>query len=107
MATSTPSTDGEADLRLADADPEVTRSGSGDPFMVKFTMEGIDLLELQNVLRPRLAAVGVERISRLGMTMGSTVSRRFAGARCSTKLRPLSRTSTGCDKTRATTEGRR
>jgi hypothetical protein len=69
MATSTPSTDSQADLKLADADPEVTRSGSGDRFTVKFTMEGVDLLELQTILRPRLAAVGVERISRLGMTM--------------------------------------
>jgi len=32
-------------------------------------MEGADLLELQNVLRPRLAAVGVRGVTRVGMTM--------------------------------------
>ena len=32
-------------------------------------MEGVDLLELENVLRPRLAAVGVQRISRFGLTV--------------------------------------
>jgi hypothetical protein len=32
-------------------------------------MEGADLLELQNLLRPRLAAVGVRGITRVGMTM--------------------------------------
>ncbi len=69
MATITPSTEPQADLRLANKDPEVTRSGSGDRFTVKFTMEGVALLELQNVLEPRLAAVGVERISRFGMTI--------------------------------------
>ncbi len=69
MATSDPSMNGHRDLRLADRDPEVTNSGSGEGFTVKFTMEGVDLLELENVLRPRLAAVGVKRISRFGMTM--------------------------------------
>jgi hypothetical protein len=69
MATITPSTQGQADLKLATKDFEVTHSGSGNRFTVKFTMEGVDLLELQNVLRPRLAAVGVERINRFGMTM--------------------------------------
>ncbi len=69
MATVTPSTERQADLKLANKDPEVTHSGSGDRFTVKFTMEGVALLELQNVLTPRLAAVGVERISRFGMTM--------------------------------------
>ncbi len=69
VATITPSTEPQADLRLADTDPEVTHSGSGDRFTVKFTMEGVDLLEMQNVLAPRLAAVGVERISGFGMTM--------------------------------------
>ncbi len=69
MATITPSTEPQADLRLANKDPEVTHSGSGDRFTVKFTMEGVALLELQNVLEPRLAAVGVERISRFGMTI--------------------------------------
>jgi hypothetical protein len=69
MATINPSTNGHAELKLAARDPEVTQSGSGDRFTVKFTMEGVDLLELENVLRPRLAAVGVERLSRFGMTM--------------------------------------
>jgi hypothetical protein len=69
MAAIIPSTRRHVDLKLADMDPEVTRSGSGDRFTVTFTMEGVDLLELQNILRPRLAGVGVERISRLGMTM--------------------------------------
>jgi hypothetical protein len=69
MATITPSTERQADLKLADTDPAVTHSGSGDRFTVKFTMEGVDLQELQNVLTPRLAAVGVERISRFGMTI--------------------------------------
>ena len=68
MATIPPSTERQADLRLASKDPEVT-PGSGDRFTVKFTMEGVALRELQNVLAPRLAAVGVERISRFGMTM--------------------------------------
>ncbi len=69
MATTTSSSERHADLKLADADPEVTHSGSGDRFTVKFTIEGVDLLEVQNVLEPRLAGVGVERISRFGMTM--------------------------------------
>jgi len=47
----------------------VTPTSSGDRFSVQFTMEGVDLLELENVLRPRLAAVGVQRISRFGMTL--------------------------------------
>jgi hypothetical protein len=69
MATITPSTERQADLRLASKDPEVTHSGSGDRFTVTFTMEGVALRELQNVLGPRLAKMGVERISRFGMTM--------------------------------------
>lgn len=69
MATINPSRNGHAELKLAAKDPEVTHSGSGDRFTVKFTMEGVDLLELENVLKPRLAAVGVERISRFGMTI--------------------------------------
>ena len=69
MATIKPSTNGHAKLKLATKDPEVTHSGSGDRFTVKFTMEGVDLLELENVLKPRLAAVGVQRISRFGMTI--------------------------------------
>jgi hypothetical protein len=69
MATITPSTESQAELRLADKDPDITHSGAGDRFTVTFTMQGVDLLELQNLLAPRLAAVGVERIGRFGMTM--------------------------------------
>lgn len=69
MATIVTSTERRADLRLAGTDAEVRHSELGDRFSVKFTMEGVDLQELQNVLTPRLAAVGVERISRFGMTI--------------------------------------
>ena len=70
MAATHSSTKGNIpDLRLAASDPKVTPSSSGDRFSVQFTMEGVDLLELANVLRPRLAAVGVQRLSRFGMTM--------------------------------------
>ena len=69
MATINPSTGGQAELKLADKDAEVTHSGSSDRFTVKFTIEGIDLLELENVLTPRLPAVGVKQIRRFGMTM--------------------------------------
>ena len=49
------------DLKLADRDLEVTRSTSGsNRFNVKFTLTGINLLELQNVLALRLADVGAE-----------------------------------------------
>lgn len=58
------------ELRLADRDPDVTHSASGsDRFNVKFTLEGVDVLELQNMLTPRLAGAGVERMSRSGMTV--------------------------------------
>jgi hypothetical protein len=58
------------ELRLADTDPQITHSGSGsDRFNAKFTLVGVDLLELENVLKPRLAGVGVERVTRIGMTM--------------------------------------
>jgi hypothetical protein len=70
MATVNPSTNGHVELKLAAKDPEVTQSGTSDRFTVKFEMEGVDLLELQNVLTPRLTRVGVERISRFGMTIG-------------------------------------
>jgi hypothetical protein len=57
-------------LRLAAQDPEVEHSASGsNGFTVKFALEGTNLLELQDVLTPRLAGVGVERISRSGMTI--------------------------------------
>ena len=70
MAANAPSQeDRSVDLKLVDEDFDVTHSGSGDSFTVKFTMEGADLLELQNMLRPRLAAVGVRGITRVGMTM--------------------------------------
>jgi hypothetical protein len=70
MAANAPSQeDRSVDLKLVDEDFDVTHSGSGDSFTVKFSMEGADLLELQNLLRPRLAAVGVRGITRVGMTM--------------------------------------
>jgi hypothetical protein len=70
MAANAPSQeDRSVDLKLVDEDFDVTHSGSGESFTVKFAMEGADLLELQNMLRPRLAAVGVRGITRVGMTM--------------------------------------
>ena len=69
MATINPSTGGQAELKLADKDPEVRHSGSSDRFTVKFTIEGVDLRELENVLTPRLPAVGVKQSQRFGMTM--------------------------------------
>jgi hypothetical protein len=71
MATITPeSTAPDGGLRLADIDPEVEHYAPGsDRFVVKFTFKGTDLLELQNVLAPRLAGVGVGRSSRVGMTI--------------------------------------
>jgi hypothetical protein len=70
MAAIAPSKENRGlDLRLVDEDFDVTHSGSGNSFTVRFTMEGADLLELQNVLRPRLAAVGVRGVTRVGMTM--------------------------------------
>jgi hypothetical protein len=55
MATITPeSIAPDGGLRLADIDPEVEHYASGsDRFVVKFTLKGTDLLELQNVLAPR------------------------------------------------------
>src|SRR5215218_6799918 len=71
MATITPESgtrDGE--LRLADSDPEIKHSASNsDRFVVKFTLERVHLLELQEALEPRLAGIGVERIHRFGMTV--------------------------------------
>lgn len=71
MATITPDSaarDGE--LRLADRDPEIQHSASNaDRFVVKFTLEGVHLLELQEALEPRLAGIGVDRIKRFGMTV--------------------------------------
>jgi hypothetical protein len=58
----------DLDLKLGDEDFDVTHSGSGNRFTVRFTMEGADLLELQNLLRLRLAALRVQ-VTRVGMTM--------------------------------------
>jgi hypothetical protein len=71
MATITPeSTAPDGGLRLADIDPEVEHYAPGsDRFVVKFTFKGTDLLQLQNVLAPRLAGIGVGRSSRVGMTI--------------------------------------
>jgi hypothetical protein len=71
MATITPeSTAPDGGLRLADVDPEVEHYASAsDRFVVKFTFKGTDLLQLQNVLAPRLAGVGVGRSTRIGMTI--------------------------------------
>ena len=69
LAATSPVQNGHVELKLASTDPRVTQSGSSDRFTVEFTMEGIDLLELESVLRPRLEAVGVERISRFGMSI--------------------------------------
>lgn len=69
MAIINSTSNGRTELKLAAKDPEVTQSASSDRFTVKFTIEGVALLELENVLKSRLAAVGVERISRFGMTI--------------------------------------
>jgi hypothetical protein len=71
MATITPeSAAPDGGLRLADIDPEVEHYAPGsDRFVVKFTFKGTDLLQLQNVLAPRLAGIGVGRSSRIGMTI--------------------------------------
>jgi hypothetical protein len=71
MATMTPeSTAPDGGLRLADIDPEVEHYAAGsDRFVVKFTFKGTDLLQLQNVLAPRLAGIGVGRSTRVGMTI--------------------------------------
>jgi len=71
MATTSPdSATPSGQLRLAAKDPEVEHAASGsERFTVKFALEGTNLLELENALAPRLAGVGVERISRSGMTI--------------------------------------
>jgi hypothetical protein len=70
MATTAQNGTRYRELTLADKDPEVEHSGSkSDRFSVTFGVEGTNLLELQNMLTPRLAGVGVERISRSGLTM--------------------------------------
>jgi len=70
MAPRTPRssvTDGS--LMLVDGNPRVTHADSqeSDRFTVTFTLKGTDLLALENVLAPRLARIGVERITRVGM----------------------------------------
>ena len=54
MAAIIPSTKRQGDLKLVDTDPEVTPSGSGDRFTVRFTMKGVHPVDLQNVLSRRL-----------------------------------------------------
>lgn len=66
--TSSDSTNGYGRLRLVDRDPEV-EPGSGSRFNVKFAFEGTNLMEMQTALEPRLPAMGVERITRSGMTI--------------------------------------
>ena len=71
MATITPeATAPEGGLTLADSDPEVEHYAPGsDRFVVKFRFIGPDLLQLQNVLAPRLARIGVGRSTRTGVTI--------------------------------------
>lgn len=71
MATITPeATAPDGRLTLADTDPEVEHYAPGsDRFVVKFRFTGPDLLQLQNVLAPRLAGIGVGRSTRTGMTI--------------------------------------
>jgi hypothetical protein len=58
------------ELRLSTTDPEVEPMASRPGrFMVKFKLEGVDLLELETLISPRLAAVGVGAISRFGLTI--------------------------------------
>ena len=71
MATITPeATAPDGGLTLTDTDPEVEHYAPGsDRFVVKFKFIGPDLLQLQNVLAPRLAGIGVGRSTRTGMTI--------------------------------------
>ena len=71
MATITPeATAPDGGLTLADTDAEVEHYAPGsDRFVVKFRFIGPDLLQLQNVLAPRLAGIGVGRSTRTGMTI--------------------------------------
>jgi hypothetical protein len=71
MATQAPeATAPDGGLALADADPEVEHYAPGsDRFVVKFRFIGPDLLQLQNMLAPRLAGIGVGRSTRTGMTI--------------------------------------
>jgi hypothetical protein len=71
MATQAPeATAPDGGLTLADADPEVEQYAPGcDRFVVKFTLKGPDLLQLQNLLAPRLAGIGVGPSTPTGMTI--------------------------------------
>lgn len=70
MATVIPTPVRELELRLADQDLEVAHAaGPGGRYTVEVALEGPDLLELQNVLTPRLATIGVDRVSRVGTTL--------------------------------------
>jgi hypothetical protein len=71
MATQAPeATAPDGGLTLADADPDVEHYAPGsDRFVVRFRFKGPDLLQLQNVLTPRLAGIGVGRSTRTGMTI--------------------------------------
>ena len=66
--TSSDTTNRYGRLRLVDRDPGV-EPGSGSRFNVKFAFEGTNLIEMQTALGPRLAAMGVERVTRSGMTI--------------------------------------
>jgi hypothetical protein len=69
MATTSPeSANRYGRLRLVDRDPEV-EPGSGSRFNVNFAFEGTNLIEMQTALGPRLAAIGVARVARSGMTI--------------------------------------
>jgi hypothetical protein len=58
------------ELRLSTSDPEVEPMASRPGrYLVKFKLEGVDLLELETLISPRLAAVGVDAISRFGLTV--------------------------------------
>ena len=71
MATQAPeATAPDGGLTLTDTDPEIEHYAPGsDRFVVKFRFTGPDLLQLQNVLAPRLAGIGVGRSTRTGMTI--------------------------------------
>jgi hypothetical protein len=82
MATITPeATATDGGLTLADTDPEVEHFAPGsDRFVVTFRFIGPDLLQLQNVLAPRLAGIGVGRSTRTAKTISPTASSTAARA---------------------------
>jgi hypothetical protein len=67
-ATAIPTEAGRDDLKLASRDFGVAR-GTRARFTVTFGVDGAGLLELLEVLRPRLVAIGVDGVSRFGRTM--------------------------------------